>query len=207
MLPFKTPVVAPFIYPRFLWKVKTNQKAIYLTFDDGPIPELTPWVLDLLDDYQAKATFFCVGQNVEKNPEIFQRIIRAGHTLGNHTQHHLNGKKTSLEDYLADVLATDEAMKKHDVNSPYFRPPYGRLTNAQRKQIIQQKQVVMWDVLSQDYDQSIDAELILKKCRAHTDRGTIIVFHDNLKAEKNLKAVLPKYLDYFHDQGFEFLAL
>lgn len=204
MLPFKTPFLAPYIYPKLLWKVKTVEKVIYLSFDDGPIPDLTPWVLDVLNEFEAKATFFCVGENVTKHPEIFHRLLSEGHRVGNHTQHHLNGKKASLEEYLADALACDEAMKAESVSTDLFRPPYGRLTNAQRKQMIQQKNIVMWDVLTQDYDQTLDPDLILKKSIAATDKGSIVVFHDNLKAEKNLKEVLPKYLDHFKKAGYRF---
>lgn len=207
MLPFKTPFFAPYIYPRLLWKVKTSEKVIYLTFDDGPIPNLTPWVLDILKEFDAKATFFCVGENVKKHAEIFHRLLEEGHRVGNHTQHHLNGKKTSLEEYLADALACDEAMKAESVSTDLFRPPYGRLTNAQRKQLIQQKTIVMWDVLTQDYDQALDPNLILKRSIAATDKGSVVVFHDNLKAERNLKAVLPEYLSHFKKVGYRFEAL
>lgn len=207
MLPFKTPFFAPYIYPRLLWKVKSSEKVIYLTFDDGPIPNLTPWVLDILKEFDAKATFFCVGENVKKHAEIFHRFLEEGHRVGNHTQHHLNGKKTSLEEYLADALACDEAMKAESVSTDLFRPPYGRLTNAQRKQLIQQKTIVMWDVLTQDYDQALDPNLILKRSIAATDKGSVVVFHDNLKAERNLKAVLPEYLSHFKKVGYRFEAL
>lgn len=207
MLPFKTPFFAPYIYPRLLWKVKTSEKVIYLTFDDGPIPNLTPWVLDILKEFDAKATFFCVGENIKKHAEIFHRLLEEGHRVGNHTQHHLNGKKTSLEDYLADALACDEAMKAESVSTDLFRPPYGRLTNVQRKQLIQQKTIVMWDVLTQDYDQALDPNLILKRSIAATDKGSVVVFHDNLKAERNLKAVLPEYLSHFKKVGYRFEAL
>ncbi len=207
MLPFKTPFVAPYIYPKLLWKVKTAEKLIYLTFDDGPIPNLTEWVLETLKAFEAKATFFCVGENVEKHPEIFQRIVDDGHAIGNHTQHHLNGKKTPYAEYLADALACDEVLKSKGQATHLFRPPYGRLTLKQRKELSKQKQIVMWDVLTQDYDQSMSPELILKRSISATERGAIVVFHDNLKAEKNLKAVLPKYLEYFSQAGYRFTTL
>lgn len=207
MLPFKTPFIASYVYPGLLWKVKTVEKVLYLTFDDGPIPHLTEWVLDVLREFEAKATFFCVGENVVKNPQIFRQIISQGHAVGNHTQHHLNGKKTPLEEYLADVLACDEAMKKESVSTPLFRPPYGRLTNAQRKQLLQQKTIVMWDVLTQDYDQNLEPGLILEKSIAATKKGAIVVFHDNIKAERNLKEVLPKFLSHFKQVGYRFESL
>lgn len=207
MLPFKTPFAAQYIYPRLLWKVKTGDKVIYLTFDDGPIPGLTEWVLDTLNEFDAKATFFCVGENVEKNPLIFKRVVAEGHAVGNHTQHHMNGKKASMEEYLADTLACDEALKQQSATTGFFRPPYGRLTNLQRKQLLQQKTIVMWDVLTQDYDQNLKPELILRKSISATSKGSIVVFHDNLKAEKNLKAVLPDYLKYFSNKGYRFESL
>lgn len=207
MLPFKTPFIASYVYPGLLWKLKTAEKVIYLTFDDGPIPQLTEWVLEVLSEYEAKATFFCVGENVSKNPQIFRQILKEGHSVGNHTQHHLNGKKTSLEEYLADVLACDEALKEESVSTPLFRPPYGRLTNAQRKQLLQQKTIVMWDVLTQDYDQNLEPDFILKKSIAATKKGAIVVFHDNFKAERNLREVLPKFLGHFKQAGYRFESL
>ena len=207
MLPFKTPFIAPYLYPKLTWKVKTTEKQIFLTFDDGPIPQLTDWVLDTLKGFEAKATFFCVGENIIKHPEIFERIIQEEHSIGNHTQHHLNGKKTPFDEYLADALACDESIQSKGQKTELFRPPYGRLTTAQRKKLLKQKQVIMWDVLTQDYDQSIDSDLILNKSIAATEKGSIVVFHDNLKAERNLKEVLPKYLDHFTNLGFRFEAL
>ena len=207
MLPFKTPFIARYIYPRLLWKVNTAEKVIYLTFDDGPIPGLTEWVLEELKRVEGKATFFCVGENVERNPSIFKRVLAEGHAVGNHTQHHINGKKTPMEEYLADALACDEALKKQSATTGFFRPPYGRLTNPQRKQLLQQKRIVMWDVLTQDYDQSLSPEHILRKSISATTRGSIVVFHDNNKAERNLKAVLPRYLDHFAGQGYRFESL
>lgn len=207
MLPFKTPFLAPYIYPRLLWKVKTSEKVIYLTFDDGPIPELTEWVLDVLKEHKAKATFFCVGENVSKHPEIFQRILAEGHQVGNHTQHHLNGKKTDFETYLTDTNLCDEALKYESVSTYLFRPPYGRLTSKQRSELLKRKTIVMWDVLTQDYDQSLDADLILEKSIAATDYGSIVVFHDNLKADRNIRKVLPAYLEHFINKGFRFDSL
>ena len=207
MLPFKTPFVAKYIYPRLLWKVKTTEKVIYLTFDDGPIPNLTEWVLDVLKEYDAKATFFCVGENVLRNRSIYNRVLAEGHKVGNHTQHHINGKRSKAEAYLADVLACDEALDTDKSYSSLFRPPYGRLTNTQRKELLKNKTIVMWDVLTQDYDQTIDPSIILRKSIAATSKGSIVVFHDNVKAEANLKAVLPAYLRHFEKAGYRFEAL
>ncbi|GHE67272.1 MULTISPECIES: polysaccharide deacetylase family protein [Roseivirga] len=207
MLPFRTPFLAPYAFPNLLWRVNTLEKHIYLTFDDGPIPGLTEWVLEQLKTHEANATFFCVGENIARHSSIFRQIISEGHTVGNHTQHHLNGKNTPKGAYLADVQACDATMQQLQVSSKWFRPPYGRLTRAQRKPLLKEKKVVMWDVLTQDYDQSLSAETILTKSIQATRKGSVVVFHDNLKAEKNLKKVLPKYIDYFKQAGYQFKAL
>lgn len=181
-------------------------KVIYLTFDDGPIPELTDWVLKTLSDFGAKATFFCVGENVQKNPEVFKRIMADGHSVGNHTHNHLNGRNEFSDDYLRNVMHCDNAFSKHNHQTDLFRPPYGRLKISQRQRL-KNKKIVMWDVLTKDYDQSLDSEAILEKSIKATKPGSIIVFHDNLKAEENLKKVLLRYMTFFRDMGFEFKAL
>lgn len=183
-----------------------GEKNIYLTFDDGPIPELTDWVLKTLEEHNAKATFFCVGENVDKHPEIFQRIITDGHRVGNHTHNHLNGRREPTERYLRNIAKCDAEFAKHELQTDLFRPPYGRFKIGQR-QGLKNKRIVMWDVLSKDYDQSLNADAILANSIEATKAGSIIVFHDNKKAEKNLKSVLPKYLSYFKAQGFQFIAL
>ena len=206
MVPHKTPVLFQYLWPKSLWHMPRADKVIYLTFDDGPIPELTDWVLSTLSDFGAKATFFCVGENVEKNPEVFKRIIANGHRVGNHTHNHLNGQNELTASYLRNVILCDDAFYKHDLRTDLFRPPYGRLKISQRQQL-KNKKIVMWDVLTKDYDQSLDSEVILEKSIKATQPGSVIVFHDNLKAEENLKTVLPRYLTFFRDKGFEFKAL
>ena len=201
----KTPSILQKLYPTLVWRINSPEKVLYLTFDDGPIPELTPWVLDTLVEFQAKATFFCVGHNVEKHPEVFQRILDEGHAVGNHTFHHLNGWKTDATEYLKDSLKADEAMEGF-VQTPLFRPPYGRITQKQRQQH-RHKKIVMWDVLSGDFSQKLSKEQVLAKSVKHSRPGSIIVFHDNLKAEKNLKYALPAYLDHFSQLGYIFESL
>lgn len=181
-------------------------KTIYLTFDDGPIPELTDWVLKTLKEFQVKATFFCVGENVEKNPEVFQRIIAAGHSIGNHTYSHLNGRNEVTAHYLRNVAKCDAAFAVHDIKTNLFRPPYGRFKIGQRQQL-KNREIVMWDVLSKDYDQSLNPEAILENTTQSTKPGSIIVFHDSIKAENNLRSVLPKYVSHFKGQGFQFKTL
>lgn len=206
MVPHKTPYIFKYLWPGSLWKVSGARNSIFLTFDDGPIPELTDWVLQILKEYGAKATFFCVGDNVEKCPEVFLRIKEEGHSIGNHTFNHLNGSKEKAKVYQNNVLECDHAFQKLKVNTNLFRPPYGRLKPSQRHNLKDRK-IVMWDVLTKDYDQNLDPDTILKNSIKATSSGSIVVFHDNVKAEKNLKEVLPKYIEHFQSKGYQFDAL
>ncbi len=192
--------------PSRLWRVATDQKDLYLTFDDGPIPFLTEWVLDILKEKEVKATFFCVGANIEKHPKLFERILNEGHAVGNHSQNHLNGWETSLEEYVDNVNGCRASLEKHHVNTNLFRPPYGRLRWQQKKRL-SEYQVVMWDVLSKDYLQTLAKEDVLNESIKATEKGSIIVFHDNLKAEANLRYALPRYIDHFKEKGFQFKKL
>ena len=201
----KTPILVQKLFPSLTWRVSTQAKELYLTFDDGPIPGLTPWVLEVLARYEAKATFFCVGHNVEKHPNIFRQILAEGHSVGNHTFHHLNGWQTEAITYLKDSLKADEAMAEY-VQTSLFRPPYGWLTLKQRQQH-RHKKIVMWDVLSGDFSPKLKPEAVLSKSIAATRPGSIIVFHDNLKAEDNLKYALPAYLEHFTNLGYTFKTL
>ncbi len=201
----RTPKLIQKIYPSLVWRKTTAQKKIYLTFDDGPIPEVTPWVLDELAIFNAKATFFCVGDNVRKHRDIFNKIINQGHSVGNHTYNHLNGWKTSTDEYIENVVLADEEIGKH-LNSSLFRPPYGRITRSQIKEL-KTKQLVMWDVLTGDFSQTLDPEVILKKSVKCTTPGSIVVFHDHIKAFENLKFVLPRYLKFFFEKGYGFARL
>lgn len=189
------------IYPSLLWQMpKEERDSLYLTFDDGPIPELTPWVLDILKEYNAKATFFCVGENVKKYPAIYQRILDEGHSVGNHTFNHVKGWKMKARSYIDNVKKAERM-----IESKLFRPPYGKVT---RKQIIRLKKLgyrlVMWNVLTRDYDKRVSKEKCLEIALKATS-GSIIVFHDNLKASRNIKFALPKLLA--SKVGFRFNAL
>jgi peptidoglycan/xylan/chitin deacetylase (PgdA/CDA1 family) len=199
-------------YSSAIWRVPTKEKKIFLTFDDGPIPEVTPWVLSTLQEYNAKATFFCVGENIEKHPDIFRQIISGGHSIGNHTYNHLNGWKTKTKEYLENTERCESIIKYQVSSIKYqekklFRPPYGRMRKSQYSILNTQYSVIMWDVLSGDFDQTISEEKCLQNVLAKTRTGSIVVFHDSLKAKKNLFYVLPKFLEHFSKEGFQFEQL
>lgn len=200
------------MYPDFIWRVKTDEKVIYLTFDDGPVPEITEFVLEQLEKYQAKATFFCIGDNIQKHPHVFEQVVNQGHTIGNHTFNHLKGWRTVNEVYLENFKKCDNII----INSPpfipqttipKFRPPYGRIKKSQAAEILKTHEIIMWDVLSGDYDQSIAKERVLKKSIQHSEVGSIVLFHDSIKASKNMMYTLPRFLEHFSEQGFTFKKL
>lgn len=207
----KTPPLFKQLLPGLVWDIHGAQnKSIYLTFDDGPVPEVTPFVLDTLAVYQARATFFCVGDNVDRHPSIFQQVVEAGHRVGNHTHHHLNGWKTSTATYLEDVSQCETVLVKqhHDLlPERLFRPPYGRVSFRQLRKLRQQYRIIMWDILSGDFDPNFPAEDCLKKSIRHSAPGTIIIFHDSYKAAANLEYVLPRYLDHFASSGYKFSTI
>ncbi|MBI2280917.1 MAG: polysaccharide deacetylase family protein [Bacteroidetes bacterium] len=198
----KTPKILKKTYPKCIWDIPSVEKNIYLTFDDGPTPKVTDWVLDELTKYKAKATFFCIGKNAVENPELFARITDEKHTIGNHTFSHSNGWKTKEYTYLKDVIKCQQVVK-----TKLFRPPYGKLTRVQTNSIHKKFKIVMWDVLSADFDTTITPEKCLQNVLKNTSKGSIVVFHDSKKAEKNLKFVLPKMLKHFSELGFEFKAI
>jgi peptidoglycan/xylan/chitin deacetylase (PgdA/CDA1 family) len=189
---------------------RRQQKTIYLTFDDGPVPEVTPFVLENLATYRARATFFCVGDNVARYPDIFQQLCAAGHGVGNHTHHHLNGWKTPTLTYLEDVAQCEGVMTSQE-HTPQpgrlFRPPYGRVSLPQLRQLRKQYRIIMWDILSGDFDRNFSAACCLEKSIAHSQPGTIIIFHDSYKAFPNLQYVLPRYLEHFASAGYDFAAI
>ncbi|MEN9497775.1 MAG: hypothetical protein RL750_674 [Bacteroidota bacterium] len=190
------------LYPNRVWSIDTKEKIIYLTFDDGPHPQITPVVLNLLHQYNARATFFCIGENVERYPETYQRIKEAGHLVGNHTHKHLNGWKTSTIAYLQDVIEADRS-----IQSDWFRPPYGRLSISQARGIrdqFPQMKIAMWDVLSGDFDVSKTGEWCAQNVKCHARGGSLVVLHDSEKAWERLKICLPLVLEHFHRQGYRF---
>ena len=205
MTPFRVPSLLPWLYPNLLWRVPTNEKNIYLTFDDGPIPGPTEWVLDQLRDHRVQATFFCIGDNVQKHHQVFSRILAEGHAVGNHTFHHIKGWRTNTQTYLENVERCQQAIAPK--TTPFFRPPYGQISRRQIQELRKQYRIVMWDVLTQDYDASRPPEKCLRGSIRATRPGSIVVFHDSLKAERNLKFTLPRYLDHFQQLGYAFRLL
>ena len=203
----KTPKLLTAVYPECLWKVNTKDKAIYLTFDDGPIAEITPFVLDELKKWNAKATFFCIGKNVEANSQIFERIIAEGHSIGNHTYDHLNGWNVSDEIYFENIekcAAIFSAYCLLPTAAFLLRPPYGKLKPSQYSILKSQYKLVMWDVLSCDFDLKMEKEKVLKNILNNTETGSIIVMHDSLKAKPKVEFALPKLLEHFTAKGFKF---
>lgn len=212
------------IYSSAVWRIPTKEKKIFLTFDDGPIPEVTPWVLAMLKQFNAKATFFCIGANIEKYPEIFQQIISEGHSVGNHTHNHLNGWEVLTKEYLDNVSKCDSLLSSyqssgigHPSNSHrlpitdsrlrLFRPPYGKMRRSQYLILNAQYSVVMWDVLSGDFDERLSEEKCLKNVLTKIREGSIVVFHDSIKAKEKLFYVLPKALETLSAGGYLFEKL
>jgi len=198
----KTPRLIQSLFPNFVWRIPTQEKVIHLTFDDGPIPEATLWVLDQLKQYNAQATFFCVGENVKKHPEIFEQVIHSNHVVGNHTFNHLNGWGSDNIPYFHNVRNC-----AHLVKSDLFRPPYGRLLPKQAQFLQRHYQIIMWDVLSGDFDPEITKEQCLRNVLRSTNPGSIIVFHDSIKAMDKLQYVLPRVLKHYSDLGYKFEAV
>jgi peptidoglycan/xylan/chitin deacetylase (PgdA/CDA1 family) len=233
---YKTPKLVQWIFPNRVWTFPKERNAIYLTFDDGPIPIITPWVIQELKKHDAKATFFCIGHNINKHPEIFRSLISEGHSVGNHTYNHLNGWKTNASEYLKNIILSEaeaakwnKTLKIKNLSSAappderagsanedhqlvlrsfseggLFRPPYGKITPKQSK-ILQERgyKIIMWDILSADYNNSISEEKCLQNVLMNIEPGSIVVFHDSLKAEKNLRYVLPKVLDFISKKGWK----
>ncbi|MEM7102411.1 MAG: polysaccharide deacetylase family protein [Bacteroidota bacterium] len=198
----KTPRFIQRLFPHFVWKVPTKQRELFLTFDDGPIPEVTPWVLKTLEQFNAKATFFCVGDNVKKHPEVYEQIIKKGHAVGNHTFNHFNGWQSESLPYCQNVQKCSKL-----VESRLFRPPYGRLKPTQAQIINRSYDIIMWDVLSGDFDQKLSKEQCLRNVIDYARKGSVVVFHDSIKAKENLMYVLPKVLEHFSKHGFTFRSL
>lgn len=198
----KTPQFIQKLFPNYTWRIPTEGKSVFFTFDDGPIPEVTPWVLEQLAVYNAKATFFCVGDNIQKYPELFTQVKAQGHTLGNHSFNHLDGWTTDNIPYFHNI--------RHGArmtNSGLFRPPYGKLKPKQAQFLQRHYRIVMWDVLSGDFDPNISNEQCLQNVLRNVSPGSIVVFHDSLKAKDKLEYVLPKALKHLSEQGYSFESL
>lgn len=221
----KTPKIIQNVFSDYTWKMPAKKdpacrqdRNIYLTFDDGPIPEITNWVLQTLDKFHAKATFFCVGDNIKKYPKVFQNILNKKHSVGNHTFNHLNGWRTNTNKYLENVKQTGEIIditstkvlpsRKDlgwDNHSKLFRPPYGKIRSSQKRALLRKGyKIIMWDVLSGDFDQNLSKENCLKDVMDNVQNGSIIVFHDSIKAFDKLKYVLPRTLEHFTQKGYTF---
>lgn len=200
----KTSWIAKKIFSSYVWSLPANENVVYLTFDDGPHPTITPWVLEQLKQFDAQATFFCIGNNVRKYPDVYQQILDEGHATGNHTYHHLNGWKTKDKEYIDDVSKAAQLVK-----SNLFRPPYGKIKNKQAKKIgdalqISNPQIIMWDVLSADFDSSFSPTQCLSNVLDNVSVGSIVVFHDSEKSFTNLKYALPGTLNVLKEKGFAF---
>ena len=201
----KTPVLLTKLFPDILWRVETSKKEIYLTFDDGPIPEVTTWTLAQLDKFNAKATFFMVGDNINKHKEIFNQVIDKGHAAGNHTYNHINGWQTKTGEYLENITKAEVLFNGQ--SNRLFRPPHGRLKWSQYRGLKADNKIIMWDVLSGDFSNKLTNENCLEKSIKNTSAGSIIVFHDSLKVFEKLKYVLPRYLEHFSLLGYSFKSL
>lgn len=197
------PLLYRLLFPEAIWRIKRkHRKVVYLTFDDGPIPEVTPWVLDLLDKYGIKATFFMVGDNVRRHPELLEEVKARGHSYGNHTMHHLQGFKVSRVRYMRDI--TEAAFY---IDSPLFRPPHGLIRWAQAKAIKNHYNIVMYDLVTRDYSKKLNPEQVLANVKRYVRNGSVIVFHDSLKARKNMQQALPQAIEWLKAEGYEFLPL
>lgn len=195
----KVPSAFKFFFPDIIWRMATEQRKLYLSFDDGPDPEITPRVLDLLKAHDAKATFFCIGKNVEAHPELYQRIIDEGHMIGNHSYSHQSGWKMDTDSYLKDVKKAAGL-----IYSKLYRPPYGQIKPSQYKALKKDYEIVMWDVMPGDFDAKISKEQCLNLVKEKTKNGSIIVLHDSPVAKEKLEYVLPRVLEYYGERGFSF---
>lgn len=197
------PLLYRLLFPEAVWRIKKRRRKVaYLTFDDGPIPEVTPWVLDTLDRYGVKATFFFVGDNVRKYPELYEEVKRRGHSYGNHTMHHLQGFKTPRIRYMRDITEADDL-----IDSSLFRPPHGLLRWSQAKAIKKHYNIVMYDLVTRDYSIKMTPDEVFRNVRRYVRNGSIIVFHDSLKAERNMKEVLPRAIEWLQNEGYELLPI
>lgn len=200
---FTVPGIIKFFFPSLLWSYPTDKKKVFLTFDDGPMQGITYWVLTQLKNHDAKATFFMVGENVERYPALVNSVMNDGHAIGNHTLNHINGWKVSNQEYIENIKKCDSALTKQEVRSRLFRPPYGRVNPFLIRRIQRNHRIVMWDLLSKDYSSKYAPEILLDKLIRFTHSGSIVVFHDSLKAEQNLRYILPQYLEFLTEKGYQ----
>ena len=187
------------LYPHAHWRMNTSEKAVYLTFDDGPIPEVTPWVLDVLDKYQIKATFFMVGDNVRKHPDEYKMVVERGHRIGNHTFNHLKGFEEGSERYIANIDKADCYL-----STDLFRPPHGIMRMKQYRMLSKRYRIIMWDLVTCDYNPKLNGEQVLRKVRKYARNGSIITFHDSLRSVDNLHYALPRAIEWLLSEGYEF---
>lgn len=189
-----------YLYPSAIWRMDKDKRAVYLTFDDGPIPKVTPWVLDVLDKYGIKATFFMVGDNIRKHPDEFHMVVERGHRIGNHTFNHIRGLSYDINSYLEN---TDKACKMM-MNTNLFRPPHGYMSPKQYVELKKRYKIIMWDLVTRDYNRKFTGEQILQKVKKYVRNGSIITFHDSIKSEENIRYALPKAIEWLMEQGYEF---
>ena len=193
------PRIVRWLYPQAIWRMDPSVKAVYLTFDDGPIPEMTPWVLDVLDHYGIKATFFLVGDNVRKHPREFAMIKERGHRLGNHTFNHLRGFEWLTKNYLANADKANEL-----IQTDLFRPPHGHMRWLQYEMLRRRYRIVMWDLVTRDYSKHLNGRQVFEKVKRYARNGSIITFHDSIKSKENTMYALPRSIEWLMEQGYEF---
>lgn len=193
------PLLLKLLYPQALWRMDKNEKAVYLTFDDGPIPKVTPWVLDILDRYAIKATFFMVGDNAVKHPKEFQMVVDRGHRIGNHTFNHIKGFGRSIHQYMKNTEKANELFKTN-----LFRPPHGHMKAGQYAALKRRYKIVMWDLVTRDYSKRLNGKQVLSKVKKYVRNGSIITFHDSLKSKENIEYALPRSIEWLLAQGYTF---
>ncbi len=187
------------LYPKAYWRMDRHERAVYLTFDDGPIPEATPFILDTLKEFDAKATFFMVGDNVRKHPELYERIVAEGHQVGNHTHNHIGGLRHTIKEYSYNVEKANAYIKSH-----YLRPPHGWMRHGLYVWLSRRYKIVMWDLVTRDYSKLLTAEDVVNNIKRYARNGSIITFHDSLKSIDKLRTALPESLQWLKEQGYEF---
>lgn len=194
------PQIIRYLYPSAIWRMDKDERAVYLTFDDGPIPRVTTWVLDVLDRYGIKATFFMVGDNIRKHPDEFRMVVERGHRIGNHTFNHIRGLSYDINSYLENTEKACRMMMETNL----FRPPHGYMSPKQYAELKKRYKIIMWDLVTRDYNRKFNGKQILQKVKKYARNGSIITFHDSIKSEENLKYALPKAIEWLKEQGYEF---